>query len=98
MQTIHRKFVAVVEKQLQKKRYIIIDREVDIKDIIINGTYIKVDLLVEKEGRLIPVECGNVQRPKYERMTKLKDKFGDVIHIPYGHKKRELLKKKIFLY
>ena len=91
MITIHSKFVKIVEARLISKGYIIVDREVDIKDIIINETYIRVDLIVEKDGILIPVECGTVRPPRQERMSKLKQKFGSVLHIPYGYDKRKLL-------
>ena len=94
MKNVHSRFRNIVEDNLIKDGYTILGRNVKIEDIIIKNTYIIIDILIEKHGIIIPVECGNIKPPKHERMTKLKEKFGDVMHVRYGHERRWLLKNR----
>ena len=93
-QTVHSEFRNIVEKRLIEDGYKILGRNVKIDDIIIKNTYIIVDILIEKDDKIIPVEIGNIQLPKHYRMTKLKKKFGSAMHIPFRHERRRLLNRK----
>ena len=61
-------------------------------DISINAHYITIDLLVEKDGIILPVECGTIQKPKQLRLEKLKEKYGQVKHVRYGQNRQILLR------
>ena len=75
---------------MQADGYKIIARELPLPDIIINGKTIRIDLLVEKDGVIIPIECGEIQSPKQERIKRLKEKYGTFKHINYGFLRRKL--------
>ncbi len=78
----HNQFISKVVEQLKSEGCSIIDEEVDIE---VDGKCLRIDLLIEKEGQIIPVECGNIMSPKHERIAKIKKKYGNFLHIPYGN-------------
>lgn len=95
----HNRFRDLVEEHLSKEGYVILGREVQIKDIVINGTYIIVDLLVGKDGKTIPVECGNNNpATKKERIEKLRLKYGAYLHFRWGYRRNSLLKKEFNIF
>ena len=89
MKSRHTKFVEYISKKLINEGYKIIDKEVVVDGIILNNKKVRIDLLVEKDGILIPVECGKIRRPIFDRISKLKEKYGSFKHIPYGYFKEE---------
>lgn len=79
----HTQFVSFVINKLEAEGYIIIDKEV-ITDIVLKGRNVIIDLLVEKDGKLIPVECGRIHPPRQDRILRLKERYGSFLHISYN--------------
>lgn len=89
MPSRHTKFVDIVSKKLINEGYTIIDKEVVVNGLKINNKKVRIDLLAEKDGILIPIECGKIRRPIFDRILKLKEKYGLFKHIPYGYFQEE---------
>ena len=93
-QFIHAHFVDLVSQKLEKEGYTFLDREVTIPEIQINGKSIKIDLLMQKNGKPVPIECGRIEQPRIERVHKLKEMFGGFKHVCYGKYKMRPSKKR----
>lgn len=81
----HSEFVDYVINDLINDGYKIIDTEFIVEGLVINGSRVKIDILVEKDNVLIPVECGHLAVPKMERRSLLIQKYGKLLNIPYGN-------------
>lgn len=84
---LHDEFINQVEDKLKSEGYKIIGREIHLPDIVVRGHRMRVDLMVEKDGKTTPVECGVMSGSKEvinEKKQKLVQKFGSMMHIPYG--------------
>jgi len=80
----HNVFVSNIISKLEDEGYIILQKEYTVEGLLINNKKVRVDILCEKDGMQIPVECGKLRSPRLKRVQKLKERFGILLHFPYS--------------
>ncbi len=80
----HNAFVSNTISKLEDEGYSILQTEYTVEGLLVNNKRVRVDILCEKYGMRIPVECGKLRSPRLKRVQKLKEIFGILLHFPYS--------------
>lgn len=91
----HSILVSNIINKLEGEGYFILQKEYTVNGLLINNKKVRVDILCEKDGIHIPVECGKLRSPRIKRVQKLKEIFGILLHFPYNIKNKEYLKNNL---